>query len=79
MNLFRKKINLRDDDKLDEFFQDIRSRSFEIKLISKGGDGKIIRSRDCDVIKLSSLNDILEKHFGVSMKNSIPFAHEISE
>jgi len=78
MNLFGKKMNIKDE-KLDEFFQNIKNRSFEIKLKTKDKEGNTINTKDCDVIKLSSLNDLFEKHLGHSMKNSIPFTKEHAE
>jgi hypothetical protein len=58
------------------FFSDVQERSFEIKSNIKDKKGETISTSADDVIKLSSLRDIIEKHFGVSLKSSKTFTHE---
>jgi hypothetical protein len=73
MKLFRRKAGIDDDKRFEQFFQDVKERSFEIKLKKKDEQGNTISSIECDVIKLSSLNKIIKKNFGYSMKDSKAF------
>lgn len=76
MNIFGKKTEIDEDEKLEHFFQDIKKRSFGVKLKKKDEEGKTISSIECEVIKLSTLDKLIETHFGYSMKNSKPFNKE---
>jgi hypothetical protein len=76
MNLFGKKSHITKEDSFELFFQDIRKRSFEITLKAKDKEGNIISSSKCDVVKLSTLNKLIEAHFGFSMKNSRAFTKD---
>jgi hypothetical protein len=70
MKLFGKKQNESNAEQFENFFRDVRKHSFEIKLKTKDKEGQVINCADCDVIKLTSLNRTIEKHFGFSMKDS---------
>jgi hypothetical protein len=53
----------------EHFFSDVKKRSFKVKFKSKDQSGETISTSTNDVIKLSSLKNIIERHFGISIKD----------
>jgi hypothetical protein len=76
MIFFGKKKYSDEAEKFENFFRDVRKKMFEIKLKMRDEEGKTISTTDCEVIKFSSLNDAIYKHFGYSMKNSKSFTKD---